>query len=66
MRPGTASIFTPIDGIAQECRTSFELIIIRVGVKVGMRRLYDGDSSRTLSEEDISDVIFLLIRFEYS
>lgn len=35
-RPGTASIFVPMDGIAHECRTSSAVISIRMVEFVGV------------------------------
>lgn len=34
-RPGTQSIFTPKEGIAQECNTSAEVTITRIGTSTG-------------------------------
>jgi len=35
IRPGTASIFTEMEGIVQACRTSFAVIKLRMGVLKG-------------------------------
>ena len=37
-RPGVASIFTPIVGSDQECKTSADVIIIWIGIKGVNRR----------------------------
>jgi hypothetical protein len=41
MRPGTASDFTPMDGIVHEWITSFDVISIRVGVILGIINLFE-------------------------
>lgn len=50
IRPGMASAFTPIEGIVHEWRTSFDLIIIRVGVIVGITKLFVVVINRNLKE----------------
>lgn len=35
-RPGTASVFTPNDGTAHECKTSSAEISIRMGNSIGI------------------------------
>jgi len=66
IRPGVASAFNPKDGIVQECNTSFEVTIIRVGVIIGITKLFDVDWVRILSDLNNMDVIFFVRMLEYS
>lgn len=45
-RPGTASVFTPNDGIAHECKTSSAEISIRIGDSIGITMRWSTSSSR--------------------
>lgn len=45
-RPGTASVFTPNDGTAHECRTSSAEISIRIGVSIGATIRWSTSKSR--------------------
>lgn len=50
-RPGTASIFTPREGIAQEWRTSAEDTNTRIGVWAGSISRLSTSSKRGIPEE---------------
>lgn len=52
IRPGTASIFTPKEGIVQECKTSEEETKNRIGRKVGIIKRLSTSSKRTCLEEE--------------
>lgn len=67
IRPGLASDLTPNDGIVQECSTSFEEIIIRIGVEDGKTKLFNDDSVRIFNEFIIVEEIFcILTKLGYS
>lgn len=66
MRPGVASTFSPNDGIVQECSTSLEVTIIRMGLMLGRTKLLDTLIRRVFIELFMTEVALLFIRLEYS
>lgn len=45
-RPGIASVFTPSEGTAHECRTSSAEISIRMGDSIGITMRWSTSSNR--------------------
>lgn len=45
-RPGIASVFTPREGTAQECRTSSAVTMMRIGDSIGTTTRWSTSSSR--------------------
>lgn len=45
-RPGMASVFTPRVGIAQECKTSPAVTMMRIGDSIGITTRWSTSSSR--------------------
>lgn len=65
IRPGVASALTPNDGIVHEWRTSFDVMIIRVGVWIGMIKWFDVSIKRFVLDLMIKEEKFISLRLEY-
>lgn len=66
IRPGVASALTPKEGMVQECKTSFDVIIIRVGVWIGITKWFEVSINRFELDLIISDENFISLILEYS
>lgn len=65
IRPGVASALIPKEGIVQECSTSFDVTIIRVGVWIGTIKWFEVSIRRFELDLMIREEKFISLRFEY-
>lgn len=65
IRPGVASALTPKEGMVHECKTSFDVMIIRVGVWMGITKWFEVSIRRLESDLMIREEKFISFRLEY-